>query len=135
MPVPSRTTVAEPLGDHMLQQDELIVPDDLTDEDRSPDAPGAAVRLLEIATRSADELVYEARAEAAALVATAQADADQLLAAAQAEADQVRAALEQQRTERTEEISRLERLEQAHRERMRSHLNELLTQLEPASAD
>ena len=56
----------------MYQQDDLIDAETATPatEDQSTlDGTDAAVRLLEIATRSADELIGEAQAEAASLVA------------------------------------------------------------------
>jgi cell division septum initiation protein DivIVA len=144
----------------MYQQEDLIDADAATPdtEDQSTlDGAEAAVRLLEIATRSADELVDEATAEAASLVASAQADADQLaaaskakaerltasaraeadqlLAAARAEAERVQAVSEHKRTTQAAEISRLEELEQSHKEHLRSHLSELMAQIEPTSAD
>lgn len=144
----------------MYQQDDLIDAETETPaiEDHSTlDAADAAVRLLEIATRSADELIGEAKAEAASLVATAQADADQLaaaskakaerltasaraeadqlLAAARAEAERVQVVSEQKRTQQAAEISRLEELERAHKEHLRSHLSELMAQIEPTPTD
>ena len=145
----------------MYLQDGLTINTGSTDEvgapTPAPDHSAAAVRVLEMATRSADELVVEAKAEAASLVATAQADADQLaaasqdeadkltasaraeadqiLAAARAEAEKVTAELEEQRTERTAEINRLQRLEQDHRDRMRDHLSTLMKQIDPNPTD
>ncbi len=144
----------------MYQQEDLIDAEaatPATEDQTTLDGTEAAVRLLEIATRSADELIGEAKAEAASLVATAQADADQLAAAskakadrltasARAEADQLLAAArteaervhvesEQKRTEQAAEISRLEELEQSHKEHLRSHLSELMAQIEPTPAD
>lgn len=143
----------------------MYKPDDLisatphaADSTSPPDSPGdTAVRLLEIATRSADELLDEAKSEAAALVATARAEADQLTAASQAEADQltasaraeadqlltaahreakrVHAELEEKRSQQQTEIARLEQLERDHKHGMRSHLSELLSQIDPTSAD
>jgi len=55
------------------------------------DGTSAVARMFEIATRNADELLGEARAEAASIVAKAQSDADQLTASSQAQADQLRA--------------------------------------------
>jgi DivIVA domain-containing protein len=116
----------------------------------------AAARLLEIATRNADELVGEAKAEAAQLTTSARAEADQILAAAREEAERVHAELEQRRVQETAdlerqrttvlsevterkaaleaEVSRLQQLEQDHRDRMRSYLNQQLEQLEPTTA-
>lgn len=51
----------------------------------------AVARLLEVAARNADELLGEARAEAASIVATAQSDADRLTGSSQAEAEELRA--------------------------------------------
>jgi cell division septum initiation protein DivIVA len=50
----------------------------------------AVARLLEIAAHNADELLGEARAEAASIVAKAHSDADRLTGVSQAEADQLR---------------------------------------------
>src|SRR5262245_51406457 len=96
----------------------------------APDSSEAAVRLLEIATRSADELITGAKTEAASLIASAQAEADQILAAARAEAEQVHADLDEQRKQQEDEIARLGQLEQEHREHMRGHLTKLLKQIE-----
>ncbi len=135
-----------------------------TCKDDTPTTPGAGVvegsraaaRLLEIATRNADELVGEAKAEADRLTTSARAEADQILAAAREEAERVHAELEQRRAQETAdldrhrttvmsevterkaaleaEVGRLQQLEQDHRDRMRSYLNQQLEQLEPATA-
>ena len=92
------------------------------------DGSGAAARLLEIAVVNADELLTEAKSEAAATVASAHAEAeqitggiiaeaDQVAAAARAEAEQVttaahteaetvRARLEEHRVQQTAELNR-----------------------------
>jgi cell division septum initiation protein DivIVA len=62
-----------------------------TDEHGAGDGISAAARLLEVATRNADELLEGARAEAASLVAAARTDADRLAEASHAEAEQVTA--------------------------------------------
>ena len=62
---------------------------------RTRDGVSAAARLLEIATRNADELLGEAKAEAASITAAAQADAER-----------VHAELEQTRTEQNDELNR-----------------------------
>ena len=56
------------------------------------DGSAAAARLLEIAVVNADQLLTEARSEAAATLASAHAEAEQITAGIIAEADQVAAA-------------------------------------------
>ena len=61
----------------------------ITDEHgaSASDATSPAARLLEIAARNADELLGEAKTEAAAIVATAQAEVERV----HAELDEARA--------------------------------------------
>lgn len=120
----------------------------MTTDEHDPgagDGTRAAARLLEIATRNADELLAEARTEAASIVSMAQTDADRV----RAELDQTRAEhdteLDRHRTtvlgdlsERQAaleaEIARLRQLEEDHRNRMRTYLAEQLAQIEPNGA-
>lgn len=53
------------------------------------DTSRAAARLLEIAANNADQILGEAKSEAAAIAMTARADADQLSAASQTEATRI----------------------------------------------
>jgi cell division septum initiation protein DivIVA len=107
----------------------------------SGDGISAAARLLEIATNNADELIGEARAEAASITAAARADAER-----------VRAELEQTRVEQNQElerhratvladlaerqgvleaeVARLAQLEEDNRTRMRTYLTEQLAKIE-----
>lgn len=94
------------------------------------DSSRAAARLLEVAARNAEELLVEAKAEAEQVTASAREEAEQLLRTARAEAQRVRDELEQTRDQYSAEVTRLEQLERDHRDRMRQHLTELLTQIE-----
>ena len=120
------------------------------------EAKAEAASLVATARADADRLTAASQAEADRLTTSARAEADQILAAAREEAERVHADLEQRRvqetadldrhrttvmTEVTErkaaleaEVSRLQQLEQDHRDRMRSYLNQQLEQLEPATA-
>lgn len=128
-----------------------------SDDTGRSESTRAAARLLEMAARNAEELLDEVKSEATVLVARAQVDADQLAAASQADADQLTTSakaeadqlvaaakseseavygrLEEERTQRTAEIARLTRLEQEHRDALRSHLTELLARVETPLAD
>jgi cell division septum initiation protein DivIVA len=100
-----------------------------------------AARLLEIATRNADELLDEARAEAASITAVAHADAERVRAELERmrrehndELDRhgatVLADLAERRAALEAEVARLEQLGQQSRARMRGYLTEQLAQLE-----
>lgn len=89
-------------------QDQL---DDLRSDPTEPvahqDGPAeAAARMLELAAKTADQLVAGARTEAASLVTTAQAKADAILQASRNEAQQVEAELSRVRAEQTAELDR-----------------------------
>jgi len=103
----------------------------------APAAPGSGVdgmaRLLELATKNADELVAEARAEAAEITAKAQAEADKIVGEARIEAERVRSETEEAKSASTGEIARLRQTEQEHRDRMKSHLQEMLAKVEANS--
>ena len=96
---------------------------------RAQDSSGAA-RLLEVAAHNADELLAEARAEAATVVSAAQAEADQLVMSAKMEAARVRSELETTRNQQNAEIARLQQLADDHKNRMRSHVSDLLAQVD-----
>lgn len=89
-----------------------------------------AARLLEVAARNADELLTEATAEAEQLVAAAREQADELMSGARADAQKVRAELEETRAELNADVARLRDLEHEQRDRMRSHLTDLLAQID-----
>ena len=95
----------------------------------SEHSSGAAARLLEIAANNADQLVTEARAEAASMRSTARAEADQLVMAAKMEAARVRFDLEGTRSGQEAEVARLRHLEDDHKDRLRTHLTGLLAQM------
>ena len=105
------------------------------------DGISGAARLLEIATRNADELLGEARAEAASITAAAHVDAERVHAELEKtrteqsdELDRHRATVLAQLVERQAalgaEVARLEQLVQDSRGRMRSFLTEQLAQIE-----
>jgi cell division septum initiation protein DivIVA len=96
-------------------------------DDKPEVASDGMARLLEIAARNADELLAEAKAEAA------QAEADRLLSEARLEAEKIRAESEESRSQATREIADLRQTEREHRERMQSHLQEMLAKVEANS--
>jgi hypothetical protein len=105
------------------------------------DGLSAAARLLEIAARNADELLGEAKAEAASIAAAAQADAVRVHAELEKtrteqndELDRHRTTVLAQLAERQDaleaEVARLERLEQEIRARTRRFLTEQLAKVD-----
>ena len=85
--------------------DTLRCPSSPPTEAAQPTA-SAAARLLEIATRNADELMAEAEAEAERVTTAAREEADLLRSEAQREAEQARVELEESRTKGNDEIAR-----------------------------
>ncbi len=76
----------------------------------------------------------EAEAEADRVTSAAREEADQLRSEAQSEAEQARAELEESRKKGNDEIARLRETEQEHRDRMRDHLNEMLSGSTPPAS-
>lgn len=91
---------------------------------------GAATRVLELATASAEQLVAEAKAQAEEMVASARTQADEVVA----EAEQRRDAVLVELADRCDELeARNEALavqEAEHRERLREHFAEQLAMLD-----
>jgi DivIVA domain-containing protein len=109
-------------------------------------APTRAARLLELATRNADELVAEAQAEAEALLADAQARAEKLTAEAKARSEQLEAEtarrrqeltgeLDRQKSSLSAEIERLRIFEREYRTRLRQYLQDQLGALDGEAAE
>lgn len=105
-----------------------------------------AARLLELATRNADELVAEAQAEAEALLAEARTRADELTDEARAKAEQLETEtarrreeltgeLDRQKTSLSTEIERLRTFEREYRTRLRQYLTEQLGALDGEAAE
>lgn len=97
----------------------------------------AAAQLLEKTARETDRwraeatdeatvIVATAREEAAQLVRAAREEAEHLVASARVEASRVREAMAAARRRDEEEIARLDQVADAHRERLRQHLTEML---------
>jgi len=127
MVVPTTTTE--------LPEAEVIKPTTapITTPAPAQDSSTAAARLLEIAARNADQLLTEAQAEADAMRASAREEVDQLLTDARTEAERIRSELEQSRNQANDELAQLRETEQAHRDRMREHLHEVLAKVEATS--
>ena len=107
--------------------------------------PTRAARLLELATRNADELVAEAQAEAEALLADARTRADKLTDDAKAKAEQLETETARRREELTgeldrqkatlsTEIERLRTFEREYRTRLREYLTDQLDALDGEAA-
>jgi DivIVA domain-containing protein len=107
--------------------------------------PTRAARLLELATRNADELVAEAQAEAEALLADARTRADSLTDDAKAKAEQLETETARRREELTgeldrqkaalsTEIERLRTFEREYRTRLREYLTDQLDALDGEAA-
>ena len=109
--------------------------------DTRQEAPVAAGRLLELAALTADQLVTDAMGEADSVLSGARAEAEELIMASRAEAERVTAELarhsekqtaelDQHRSSALAEVEALRRLESEHRNHLRHHLAEQLSQLE-----
>jgi cell division septum initiation protein DivIVA len=96
-------------------------------------ASDGMARLLEIAARNADQLLEEARAEAEQVTSTARVEAERMVAEARGEAERIRTESQDARDHATQEIAGLRQTEQEHRERMQSHLQEMLAKVEANS--
>jgi DivIVA domain-containing protein len=108
------------------------------------EASSAATRLLEIATRNADELVGEARAEADRIVTDARESADKVEADArsrsqmlESETEERRAQLfgdlERERERLNGEVENLRTFEREYRSRLKSYFQEQLAALDGSS--
>lgn len=124
-------------------------------DDPVRESSASAVRLLEIATLNAEQLVTEARTEASGVVATARVEADHLVTSARDEAERVTGELARSRKQQEDEldahrtavlgeladrrsmlqtrIDDLETLERDSRNRLRTYFSEQLAQLEGVS--
>jgi cell division septum initiation protein DivIVA len=96
-------------------------------------ASGGMARLLEIAARNADELLAEAKAEAEQVTSTARVEAERLLDEARTEAERIREESEKAKSDATSQIAGLRQTEREHRDRMKSHLQEMLAKVEANS--
>jgi DivIVA domain-containing protein len=123
-----------------------------------PEAASAAARLLEIATRNADELVGEAQERSEQLLATTRSECERLEAAAKEKAEQLEgdarsrseeldretaerrselsASLESQREALSQEVAELRSFEQEYRSRLKAYFEQQLAALdgEPSPA-
>jgi cell division septum initiation protein DivIVA len=73
---------------------------------------------MRLATRIADELLTQARADAESLTSTARAEADQILASARNDAEQMLAALEESRARIRADTELLRQARWARREQL-----------------
>ena len=116
------------------------------------EASSAATRLLELATRNADELVAEARAEAEEILGTARTDAERVQAESKAKAEQLDAEartraqqldaetdnrrrevlgdIEREKTRLDTEVANLRTFEREYRGRLKSYFTEQLAALD-----
>ena len=107
----------------------------------TPEASAAATRLLELATRSADELVAEARAEAETILGGARTDAERLEQEARSRAEQLDvettqrreqlfSALDQERSSLAGEVESLRTFEREYRAELKDYFTKQLDALE-----
>ena len=145
------TVTSTPIDDGHVQVDALRV--DHTEPITQQDVPlDAAARMLELAAKTADQLIAGAQTEAESLVKTAQAEADAITRASRNEAQLVEAELSRSRHEQAdkldgeratalaglaeeksafeEQIATLRQLRNDHRSEMRSHLTQQLALLD-----
>jgi cell division septum initiation protein DivIVA len=100
-------------------------------KDADPTDPSAAAaRLLAITARDTDQWRAEARSEADAVVAAARAEAAEIVRAAREEAERLANDARVETYREREKAERLQRLAAEHREQLRSHLTEMLQQVE-----
>jgi cell division septum initiation protein DivIVA len=113
-------------------------------DDKPEVASDGMARLLEIAAHNADQLLAEAKAEAEQVTSDAhaeaehvtseaQTEADRLLGEARLEAERIRGESEEAKNQATKEIADLRQTEREHRERMQTHLQEMLAKVEANS--
>jgi DivIVA domain-containing protein len=122
-----------------------------------PEASNAAARLLEIATRNADELVEEAKNEADKIVGAARTKADRLTTESKAKADQLESDartraqmldqetaerrqqvfgdLERERDKLNSEVENLRSFEREYRSRLKSYFTQQLEALGNPSSE
>jgi cell division septum initiation protein DivIVA len=120
----------------MARQGDGAEPTGQTESPVEPEADtpsGGMARLLELAARNADELLAEAKAEAEQVTSKARVEAERMLDEARGEAEKIRAQSEEARNKATQEIAGLRETERQHRERMQSHLQEMLAKVEANS--
>jgi DivIVA domain-containing protein len=116
------------------------------------EASSAATKLLELATRNADELVVDARTEADQILQVARTDAERLQAESQAQAERLDAEareraqqldaetenrrrealgdIEREKTRLDSEVTNLRTFEREYRSRLKSYFSEQLAALE-----
>jgi DivIVA domain-containing protein len=121
------------------------------------EASSAATRLLELATRNADELVSEARKEAEEILGTARTDAERLESESKARAEQldqeartraqqleveaenrrreILGEIEREKTRLDGEVENLRVFEREYRGRLKSYFTEQLAALESSGDD
>jgi cell division septum initiation protein DivIVA len=113
-------------------------------DDKPEVASDGMARLLELAVRNADELLAEAKteadtvtseahAEAERVTSEAHAEADRLVGEARSEAERIRTESEDAKNQADKELANLRQTEREHRERMQSHLQEMLAKVEANS--
>jgi cell division septum initiation protein DivIVA len=120
-------------GGRMSSNEDVSVAPSATEPAPGESPTVGAARLLEVAARNAEQLVGEAQAEAVRLKAEAEAEAEKIVGAARGEADRIRAESEESRSQANREIAGLRETERQHRERMQSHLQEMLAKVEANS--
>ena len=101
-------------------------------EESRREGSAATARLLELAADSADQLVAEAKAEAASLLADARAEAERESAELDRHRTAVLAELTDEQAALEAKIATLQQQEQEHRSFLRRHLADQLAQLEDA---
>ena len=97
------------------------------------EAQAEADRVTAAAKAEAEQVTSAAKADAERVTSAAQAEADRLVGEARMEAERIRAETEKSRNDATQQIAGLRQTEREHRERMQTHLQEMLAKVEANS--
>jgi cell division septum initiation protein DivIVA len=96
-----------------------------------PEAPEqAALRIITMAQRTADEAIADARREAEQILAAARREADEALGEARDKHRSIVGALEAQQEQLERRVADLDALAREHRSRLRAHLEAQLRELD-----
>jgi cell division septum initiation protein DivIVA len=93
-------------------------------------ASGGPARILELAARSADQLLAEARADAEQIKAVARAEADLILASARSDAERTLVVIEESRARIRGDAARLRQARWERHEQIREHLPTWLAEVD-----
>ena len=141
LPAPTAEVAEKPEAEKPEAEKPEVAPLETIKVVTAAEASGAALRLLELATRNADEVVAEAKEEAEQIVVAARSQADTLDREARTRAQHVDAEaeakrsellgdMERERTRLDSEVDTLRAFEREYRSRLKSYFTEQLQALD-----